>query len=970
MPFEIKQVSPRKWNMINIETGAIHSHKSKAKAEAHMRLVNSMDSLTGKGLIEQKYIDSLRDPSPNFPPKVPLPTIGNFEINVPPYVVKPIQRYGTGKFKNSFRTVGYKLVKTLTKTRNLSSREDGITSINLIPETHETDATVDSWGSMPTLDQFSKKDQAIIKKLFLKPNKNLYTTNKQRGFPEVLPKNIERHRELGTSQLPDDFVAPPPRKRGRPKKASVAELQAQAEAQAQDMGLGDEIDFGDDETPASTPRTPRTPKAKTPRTPTPRPRGSPLPALRMPTNEEMGFDDDGNDLPTPRARTPTPKAPTPKEAPVKKRGRPTKYGDDDEARNQSSKEQKKLSAQLIYRNSLSQEARDKYDAKQAKKAGKPAPAPAPAPAPPTPRPKTPRPQTPQPPTPQPSISPVSSASSSSSSLSKEDKKAEKMAKKLEDKKAEKLADKYREKVAKKIDEKYPDLSPSDREKMINKTIEKKSSGKGILNDIKSSFVNLGNKVVKETKDLTNKATDLFTNVSQTSKAYPPNLTAIKNEVGQELITSLQIGRTPVPSAISSAMNAVSLGGFNKVFKSLPFDTLFHLFLIITTDKGKFLLEKNERINVSKNIPSKDLQVKDVVIPNNLSVNELIDTTQKYMGVNFLPYDPANQNCQDFISSVLRANNISTPDLLSFVKQDTSEIFKQNPNLAKISRKLTDIGAAINVVQQGGSLKIKSKHNNMDSRNMFSHQLPQAESQVRASLGIMRGGNILGDIGNAFKSIPRKAAKALNIPTSVNDLKNLAVISQIPTDVGGVKRYGKTALTYTLPSLGAATLGGLAGYATGGNPYAVGAAGTVGGIVGRVGAEQANKQIGEGVGRRRGRPRKMGGGMIVKHGGVAMPMSGQGWFDKVLDTSFTPRQAIRAAKSVPALGREAIQDIKGVGVLSKFLDSSVTPRQAIRAAKSVPALGREAIQDIKGVGVGKGSQAMKDKMARLRAMRRK
>jgi hypothetical protein len=100
------------------------------------------------------------------------------------------------------------------------------------------------------------------------------------------------------------------------------------------------------------------------------------------------------------------------------------------------------------------------------------------------------------------------------------------------------------------------------------------------------------------------------------------------------------------------------------------------------------------------------------------------------------------------------------------------------------------------------------------------------------------------------------------------------------------------------------------------------------------------------------------------------MSGQGWFDSVLDSSFTPRQAIRLARSVPDLGNEAISDIRGAGVLSKFLDSSFTPRQAIRAAKSVPALGREAIQDIRGAGVGKGSQAMKDKMARLRSMRGK
>ena len=122
---------------------------------------------------------------------------------------------------------------------------------------------------------------------------------------------------------------------------------------------------------------------------------------------------------------------------------------------------------------------------------------------------------------------------------------------------------------------------------------------------------------------------------------------------------------------------------------------------------------------------------------------------------------------------------------------------------------------------------------------FYHQLPQAETQVRSSLGMahMRGSGFFDDVGRAFKSIPQKAKETAQravdvarIPTNVKEIQDLASLAQIPTDIGGVKRYAKTGLTYGLPSLGAATLGGLATYASGGNPYAVGAAGTVGGII--------------------------------------------------------------------------------------------------------------------------------------------
>lgn len=859
MPFELVQVSPRKWKMTNTESGAVHFHRSKAKADAHMRLLNSIHSLTGKGLIQDKYIESLENPSDKFPPKVPLPLIGNFEIAVPPYIIKPIQRKkGTGK-------QGYKLVKTLTKTRNLSTREGGFPSIQLVPETHEVEATVNTYRdnkSKPTIDQFSKKDQAIIKKLFLNPNDELHLKNKQRGFPEFMRKNIERHRELGTSQLSNDFVIPPPKKRGRPKKTSVAELQAQAEAEARSMGLGDEIDFGD-ETPAPTPRTPRTPKAKTPRTPT-----NISFETSVPSNYETG-DVGGGGRPqyslmlpseTPRTpQAPTPQASTPQ--PVKKgRGRPKKY-DDDVERKSIQHQQQRDSSKRLYLESL---------------------------------------------------------------------------------------------------------TPIHREKYLKKQEAKALKGKGILSSLKK----IGRNVKKAFVDVGQKTETLFNKVIHSDKAYPPNLTAIKNELGNEIITSLQIGRTPVPKAITSAMNAVSLGGFNKIFKTLPYDKLFHLFLIITTDKGKFMLEKNERINVSKSIPTNGLETRNVVIPNDLSVNTLIDTTQSFMGGNFLPYDPANQNCQDFILSLLKANKILTSELADFVKQDTSEIFKQNPNLAKISRGLTDVGAAINVIQQGGRLgKLKSNHINMDTT--FFHQLPQAESQIRSSLGIpqammmMQGRGIGSKIRRAFRSIPRpKGLENVRIPSNLEDVVRIAVQQnmptvlrdatsfgtnmRIPTDEESAKRYGKIGLTYGLPAFGSAA-GSVAGLlATAGNPMGGIAGATLGGVTGRIAAEQINKSIdGSGM-KRRGRPRKMSGGMTnaemlaykYKDRGVSTTTRGRGILKGVLDKPFTARQAIRGAKSLPSVFEGMKQDIAG---------ASITPRPKRFA---------------------KGSAEAKAYMAKIRGMKRK
>ena len=224
-----------------------------------------------------------------------------------------------------------------------------------------------------------------------------------------------------------------------------------------------------------------------------------------------------------------------------------------------------------------------------------------------------------------------------------------------------------------------------------------------------------------------------------------------------------------------------------------------------------------------------------------------------------------------------------------------------------------------------------------------------------------GKGFFDDIGNTFRSLPQKAqetfqpiAEQSHIPTNLSDLSNIAHIAQIPTDIGGVKRYGKIGLTYGLPALGSA-LGGAAGSAATLNPLGAIAGATLGGVAGRLAAEQANKQIGDGIGRRRrrGRP-STGGALNSTHmragmcGGsvtldmngklirrfdnfnlkpsmsstkgninaVMQPMNGSGWFDKALDTSFTPRQAIQLAKNVPGLAKEAGRDIEGAGVKAK------------------------------------------------------
>ena len=194
----------------------------------------------------------------------------------------------------------------------------------------------------------------------------------------------------------------------------------------------------------------------------------------------------------------------------------------------------------------------------------------------------------------------------------------------------------------------------------------------------------------------------------------PKVEKLLNEVGDATITSADIGRTPVQSVIT---------GIIKLVSSTPYDKLFHLFIILHTTKGDIKLEKNEVVNMEKSgMPSGAESMKVLNIPLNLTVKQLIENTKKLMGNSaFLGYQSKNNNCQDFQMAILNANNMNSPELTKFVKQDTASIFK-DPKFRALANSVTDLAARADVIKQGGSLKpISNELTNIDIDNLLKYQ---------------------------------------------------------------------------------------------------------------------------------------------------------------------------------------------------------------------------------------------------------
>ncbi len=67
---------------------------------------------------------------------------------------------------------------------------------------------------------------------------------------------------------------------------------------------------------------------------------------------------------------------------------------------------------------------------------------------------------------------------------------------------------------------------------------------------------------------------------------PPNVKDILNRRGDAIVNSIIIGRTPVQSAIQ---------GILKTLSTVPYDQLFHLFMVFKLQKVKYYLKRMQKL---------------------------------------------------------------------------------------------------------------------------------------------------------------------------------------------------------------------------------------------------------------------------------------------------------------------------------------------------------------------------------------
>lgn len=189
--------------------------------------------------------------------------------------------------------------------------------------------------------------------------------------------------------------------------------------------------------------------------------------------------------------------------------------------------------------------------------------------------------------------------------------------------------------------------------------------------------------------------------------FPSDQRALLDKYGANTITSIKVGRTPLPSFINTILNILTLGAFQQLMKKSPYDKLMHLFVLITLDTGvTLLLEKNQALNFKKtsagyNPPKTEFM--EVPVTGTITFQSLIDKTRAKQSNGFFIYNAISNNCQKFILDMLSSNGILTPDLKNFIYQDVASLFSKFKPQMGIVNAATSAGTAADIISKGGKL---------------------------------------------------------------------------------------------------------------------------------------------------------------------------------------------------------------------------------------------------------------------------
>ena len=197
---------------------------------------------------------------------------------------------------------------------------------------------------------------------------------------------------------------------------------------------------------------------------------------------------------------------------------------------------------------------------------------------------------------------------------------------------------------------------------------------------------------------------MFERLKKTTKALvygreniSPNVDKFMRDHGDEPILEMIISRNVVSSLLIGSMKLIS----SQFRERAGSNKLYHLKLLIRTTHSNVSIEKNEVITISPYQMNYQAENMYVHFPPGITINILLQNTRNEMGNSFLTYSARDNNCQNFVLSLLHANGLSNERNILFTKQSTTGLF--STEMRKLTNTITDIGSKIDIIREGGYL---------------------------------------------------------------------------------------------------------------------------------------------------------------------------------------------------------------------------------------------------------------------------
>lgn len=220
-------------------------------------------------------------------------------------------------------------------------------------------------------------------------------------------------------------------------------------------------------------------------------------------------------------------------------------------------------------------------------------------------------------------------------------------------------------------------------------------------------------VMTKIKGLANRAAQKVFSVAanvvgtQVRVNYPPKVRAAMAKYGSGVVEELLIRRAPVMSMVDKALNLISFGKWNEAKQKYAYDKLFHLSMIAALrmpdgQQKRVVIEKNEVINIGDKFKTGgEEEYYRVHVPCCITFGTLIEKGKELRGDAFFKYDAFQNNCQDFLISILTANGLLTPESQAFIKQDVGSLVQELPSyISPFANLTTNIAGLADRVLEG------------------------------------------------------------------------------------------------------------------------------------------------------------------------------------------------------------------------------------------------------------------------------